>query len=138
MSEVDKTPALGISLTGLAGTIVFQTHVSQDVSVGTLNAMVDGWQKVIKRQEAIADLVTMKKGLKVSETSLLRMREDRARIDAQTAVPQENRRNPNRASEQKLQLDRAQADANEKRYIELISEARAEIVATEALIAEEG
>lgn len=128
-------PALGISVQVQAGTaqLVFQTHVPQDASTGVLNELVDRIQKVAKRQQAVADLAELQKNLKVNEQQLVRMREDRARIDALSAAPQEGRKNPNRAADADLTKQRSQADANDRRMQEIIADIRQQIADTEAI-----
>lgn len=134
-----KVPALGVSLTALGGALVFQTFVDRDVSVQDLNALVDKFDMVGRRQQAKLDLVELEKNLKVNEDQLVRMREDRGRIEQQLAAPQEGRRNPQRgADEAKLRQSRDQADATEKRMIEVIENFRVQIDAAKALIAAEG
>lgn len=144
MSEHTKpvpAEALGISIQAQAGAaqIVFQTYVPQDTGPKELNALVDRLAKVAKRQQAMHELVDLRKNLKVSEDTLARMLEDRARIDALPApAAAEGRRLPNRHQQEQLAAQRAQADANEKRYREIITEARRTIAETEAIIADVG
>lgn len=140
VSAIEKRgPALGVSFQGLGGALVFQTHVDQNTSVADLNALVDKLDRVAKRQQAKLDLVDLEKNLKVNEDQVLRMREDRARVEQQLTAPQEGRRNPNRATDDaKLRQAREQADVTEKRYVEIIGGFREQITAAKALIAAEG
>lgn len=128
-------PALGISVQVTAGSaqLVFQTHVPQETTAEALSELVDRVQAVAKRQQAIADLVELRRSLKGDEQTLVRMREDRARIDALQAAPQEGRRNPNRAADADLAKQRSQADATEKRMVEIINNTRQQIADTEAI-----
>lgn len=138
--QTPVAPALGISIQCTAGTsqLVFQTHVPQESNKAALDALVDRLTAVADRQKAKADLIDMRKNLKVQEAQLVRMREDRGRIETAAAVPQDGRRNPNRAADsQKLEQQRQQADANEKRMGEIITEVRNDIAAAEAVVAGE-
>lgn len=132
MSEIEKEPAIGISVN--CGAIVFQTFLPQDADDKTINSMLDKLAKAGARQQAKVELETMRKNLKVNETQLTRMREDRARVEQTLSAQAEGRRGGQR-NEADLKLKREQADVNEKRMIEILNEAKEEIRATEALIA---
>lgn len=129
-------PALGISVQCAAGDaqIVFQTHVAQDVDAASINALLDRLTKAAARQKAKAELPALEKRLKVETKQLERLREDRTRIEASLATPQKGRRNPQR-NEVQLKHQREQADATEKRFMEIIAEITETITATQALIA---
>lgn len=138
--QIEKAPALGFSIMLQAGTaqLTFQTFIDRDADIAAINELVDKVTTVLDRQKAKADLVDMRKHLKVQEAQLVRMREDRGRIETAAAIPQDGRRNPNRAQDaQKLEQQRQQADVNEKRMGEIITEARNEIAAAEAVVAGE-
>lgn len=139
MSEAQDTataPALGIIVqcASEGSTITFQTHVAQDTDKAALDALVDRVAAVATRQKAKSDLEAMRKNLKVNETQLTRMREDRLRIETTLAAPQDGRRGTQR-NEADLKQKREQADVNEARMVAIITEAKEEIAATEALIA---
>lgn len=139
MAEVIKEPALGISIQCQAGTtgIVFQTFVEKDAGLKEINGLLDRVTKAAARQQAKVDLVELEKNLKVNMDQLVRMREDRARIEARSAAPQEGRRNQTRAPVLNEQ-QREQADANDKRLGEIIGDMIKQIDDTKAVIADEG
>jgi hypothetical protein len=43
--------------------IVFQTHVDQDVSAETLNGLLDRLARAVERQQAVAELIEIRRGL---------------------------------------------------------------------------
>lgn len=133
---IPAAPALGISVQCAAGDtqIVFQTHVAQDTDKGALDMLVDRLTAVAARQRAKVDLVEAEKNLAVSERELMRMREDRQRVEAALLAPQEGRRNQNRVDLAKLQQQRDQADITEKRYEENIRELRELVTKNKALL----
>lgn len=134
---VEKAPALGISVRAAIGDaeLVFQTHVDAVATKADLDTLVDRLMAVAARQKAKAELPQLRTALKREEDTLVRMREDRARVEAQLAVPQDGRRAPNRAADQTLAKQRADADVNEKRMAGMIADARDLIAAAEATIA---
>lgn len=130
-------PALGVSVQCAAGesTIVFQTHIPlEDANKAKLDSMVDMLTAVAARQKAKVELVEMRKNLKVNEDQLVRMREDRVRVERDLTAPAEGRRNQDRNAAE-LTKQRGQADANEKRFGEIIRDIKEAIAATEAVIA---
>jgi hypothetical protein len=129
-------PALGISVQCAAGDsqIVFQTHVAQETPKAELDALVDRLSAVAARQKAKVTLDEAKRNRKANVVQLERLREDRTRVEAMLAAPQEGRRNQDRNAAD-LKQKREQADANEKRFMEIIREADDEIAALEAVIA---
>lgn len=129
-------PALGISVQCTAGdsVIVFQTHVDQATDDAALNTLLDRLTKAAARQKAKAELPALEQRLKVETAQLTRLREDRTRIESALSAPQEGRRNQDRNAAD-LKVKRDQADATEKRYIEIIADINETIAATQALIA---
>jgi hypothetical protein len=129
-------PALGISVQCGAGEcqIVFQTHVPQVTDKATLDALVDRLTAVAARQKAKVTLDELERNRESNVVQLTNMREDRARVEAVLTAPQEGRRG-DRRNEQDLRTKREQADANEKRLLEIIGRFDKEIAAAKAVIA---
>lgn len=139
VEETVKAPALGISIQVAAGPgvqIVFQTHVDQETPLPELNKLVDGYMRAADRQRAKADLLELERALKTQEDTLRYQREDRARIEAMTPPVDANRRLP-KPVEEKNKVQRAQADANDKRLTDIIAGMREQIEATKAIIAKD-
>jgi Skp family chaperone for outer membrane proteins len=135
VKPLEQEPAIGISFQVQAGvgTLTFQTHMPQTTSKEDLDGMVDKFEAVCARQAAKGAKIELEKSLKQQEAQLKNMREDRARIEA-LLVPQEGRRNNQRQLDE-IATKRSQADATEKRLVEIITEIRQQIADCDKVIA---
>ena len=111
-SKGETAPALGISLSAqFAGgrTVVFQTHVPQDVPKVDLDNMMDTLNAVADRQEAFYAQEQARRQLEVEENALTNMTRRLGEVEGnmQLAATAEGRRNHKPSPKDEMQRKQA-------------------------------
>lgn len=111
-SKGETAPALGISLSAqYAGgrTVVFQTHVPQDMAQEKLDDMMDKLNAVADRQEAFYAQEQARRQLEVEENALVNMTRRLGEVEGnmQLAASAEGRRNAKPSPKDEMQRKQA-------------------------------
>lgn len=108
----EAAPALGISVSAqyaTGRTVVFQTHVDQNISAADLNALLDKTNEAADRQEAFYAIDQAQRQLEVEENATLNMarRLEEAEANIQMKMTAEGKRNPKLSAQDAMQKKQA-------------------------------
>ena len=111
-SKGETAPALGISLSAQFAqgrTVVFQTHVAQDMSKVELDKMMDRLNAVADRQEAFYAIDQAERQLEVETNATKNMARRLEEVEANiaTKMTAEGRRNPKLTAQDEMQKKQA-------------------------------
>jgi hypothetical protein len=94
MTEMEKSPAIGISLTMNVGNnaqAVLQTFVAQEASDKEANALLDRLFSLAARQKALGEIPELEEDLSKHKKTLAQFNEDLARVETDYETNKEKR-----------------------------------------------
>ena len=111
-SKGEKVPALGISLSAQFAqgrTVIFQTHVAQDMSKLDLDKMMDRLNAVADRQEAFYAIEQAERQLEVETNATKNMARRLEEIETNISIKMtaEGKRNPKLSAQDEMQKKQA-------------------------------